>query len=225
MQARRAAQWVVVATLALSSAAPAVGQTQGSVAGEYCLAGVREVGSCFRFNADQTFEYFLSYGAYDEASEGRWRLDGNDVVLESPMYDRKPRFVFKERRAADGNAFTVLVITAAGRGIAGVDVRLRCDGGVHEGYTQQDGYVTPCTSAPGEIALGLRMFGLAYEAVPVLGTPDGQKTLVFEFEPGDLGKKAFTGIRLQRVDGGLSMVYRNPAIREFDGRTFSYRRN
>lgn len=225
MRARRAAQWVVVATLALLNASPGAGQTQGNLVGEYCLAGVREVGSCFRFNADQTFEYFLAYGAYDEASQGRWRLDGTDVVLESPPYDRKPRFVFKERRAADGNAFTILVVTAAGRGLVGVDVRLRCDGGAHEGYTQEDGFVTPCTSAPGEIALGLRMFGLAYEAVPVPGTPASQKTLVFEFEPGDLGKKAFTGTRLQRMDGGLSMVYRNPAMREHDGRTFSYRRN
>lgn len=225
MVGRRATELAGAAMLGLLAVSPCVAQTQQAVVGTYCLAGVREVGSCFRFSADQTFEYFLSYGAYDETSEGRWRLDGNEVVLESPPYDRKPRFVFKERRAADDNAFKILVVSAAGRGIAGVDVRVRCDGGAHEGYTQQDGYATPCATAPSEIALGLRMFGQAYEAVPYSGTPDGQKALVFEFEAGDLGKKAFPGTRLRRDGDGLGLTYRNPAMPDHDGRQFSYRRN
>lgn len=221
---RRAAALLGAAMLGLLNMSPCVGQAQENIVGTYCLAGVREVGSCFRFNGDQTFEYYLSYGAYDEASEGRWRLDGNEVVLDSPPYDRKPRFVFKEGRA-DGDTFKVVVLSSAGRGIAGVDVRVSCNGSTHTGYTQQDGYVTPCASAPGEIALGLGMFGVAYEAVHFAGAPSGQKALVFEFEPGDLGKKAFTDSRLRRENGGLGMTYRNPAMQEHDGRPFSYRRN
>ena len=224
MLARRAAELVVGASLALLTAAPGVAQSQRSILGTYCLTGVREVGSCFRFSADQRFEYFLSYGAYDEASEGRWRLEGNAVVLESPPYDRKPRFVYKERRAAGGDTFKVVVVSAAGRGLAGVDVRVRCDNAVHEGYTQQDGYATPCASSPGEVALGFRMAGLAYQVVPVAGA-GGDKALVFEFEPGDLGKKAFAGTRLRREGDGLSMIYRSSTVSDLDGRPFTYRRN
>lgn len=225
MLGRRAAVLLMGALLGLQTTARGVGQTPQSIVGTYCLAGVREVGSCFRFAEDQTFEYFLSYGAYDEGAEGRWRLDGNEIVLESPPYDRQPRFVFKETRETDADTFKVIVVTAAGHGLAGIDVRARCDGRVHEGYTQQDGLVTPCSSMPSEIALGVRMVGLAHQVVPVSRATNGQKALVFEFEPGDLGKKPFAGTRLRREDDALSMTYRSSAVRDLDGRQFSYRRN
>ena len=110
MSALRAATLAVGGILLGLLAASGSAQAQQDIAGTYCLSGVREVGSCFRFSADHTFEYFLSYGAYDEQSEGRWRLDGDDVVLESAPYDRKPNFAFKERfkfqfRAEFFNAF------------------------------------------------------------------------------------------------------------------------
>lgn len=222
MSALRAATLAVGGILLGLLAASGSAQAQQDIAGTYCLSGVREVGSCFRFSADHTFEYFLSYGAYDEQSEGRWRLDGDDVVLESAPYDRKPNFAFKESRSSDGTGYTVLVVNAAGRGIAGVDVRVACDGRTHTGYTQQDGYATPCATAPREIALGLRMFGLPFQAVRA---ESSAKTLVFVFEPGDLGKKPFSGTRLQREGDALSMTYRNPAMRDHDGRRMQYRRN
>lgn len=224
MRGLRAVMPMLGGALALLAAAPGVGQSQESIVGTYCLTGVREVGSCFRFSEDRSFEYFLSYGAYDEASEGTWRLDGNEVVLESPAYDRAPRFAFKERRATDGDRFRIVVVTAAGRGVAGVDVRVRCEEGVHEGYTQEDGYVTPCGRAPREIALGIRMVGLAHQVVSV-AEAGGEKTLVFAFEPGDLGKKPFVATRLRRDGDGLGMVYRSPAVSDLDGRAFTYRRN
>lgn len=47
-------------------------QNANAVPGEYCLSGVREVGSCMRLSPGGKWEYFLSYGAYDERSEGTW---------------------------------------------------------------------------------------------------------------------------------------------------------
>lgn len=224
MSARRVSGLAVGATLAILTATSAASQTGRSISGTYCLSGVREVGSCFRFTADRRFEYYLSYGAYDETSEGLWQLEGSDVVLESPAYDRQPTFNFKERRAAHSDNFSVVVVNAGGRGLAGVDVRVRCDNRVVEGYTQQDGYTTSCAAAPSEVALGIRMVGLAYRAVPLVGAGDG-KALVFQFEPGDLGRKAFAGTRLRREGDGLGMIYRSPAVQDLDGRPFTYRRN
>jgi uncharacterized protein len=65
-------------------AATAHAQTTAPSEGTYCLRGVHEVGSCLRLAADSKFEYFLAYGAYDEKSEGHWKTDGTDVVLDSP---------------------------------------------------------------------------------------------------------------------------------------------
>lgn len=198
-------------------------EAQDGLAGTYCLHSVREVGSCVRLNADQSFEYFLSYGAYDEGSEGRWRIDGGDVVLDSPAYDRAPRFSFQERRAAGGDRIEVIAVGANGQGIAGVDVRVTCDGRVHEGYTQTYGFATPCTRSPDAIALGVRMVGL--DISPVAKPPEGEGlALVFAFDPGDLGRKAFTGARLKREGGELRMTYRSQAVRDLDGRDFRYRR-
>ena len=49
---------------------------QAAVAGTYCLQGVMEVGSCFRLSPDGKYEYFLSYGAYDETSEALFMTSG-----------------------------------------------------------------------------------------------------------------------------------------------------
>lgn len=216
------ARGIAAGLLVAISAAVSQLAAQENITGTYCLSGVREVGSCFRFAPNQTFEYFLSYGAYDEQSEGRWRLDGNDVVLDSPPFDTAPRFVFKEGRDAPADRYSVLVVGPSGNGIAGIDVRVTCDGRTVEGYTQQDGYATPCASEPRDVALGLRMFGLAVQSVPA--TAPG-KTLVFAFEPGDLGRKAFQGTRLQRQGDALAVTYRNPAMPDHDGRRMLYRRN
>ena len=211
---------------ALTMASPGQAQPTPDITGTYCLTGVHEVGSCFRFSADQTFEYFLSYGAYDETSEGRWRLDGADYVLDSGAYDRQPSFVFKGRRPGRGDVYEIIVENAAGRGIPGVDVRATCNGSVSEGYTQQDGYPTRCSNAPSAITLGIRMVGLAHQPVTFAGQSGDGKALVFVFEPGDLGKKSFAGTRLKReADGTFRMVYQSAAVRDLDRKSFLYRRD
>lgn len=211
--------------LALGFAGSGMAQPVGEITGTYCLGGVREVGSCFRFNSDQTFEFFLSYGAYDQSSEGRWRLEGNDVVLDGPSFDRKPSFVFRESRPGEGSGPVVLVLGPAGNGLAGVDVRVRCDGRAHEGYTQSYGYALPCTSLPDELALGIRMYGLDFQPIAVPGGVGGRRTLVFQFEPGDLGKTSFAGTRLRWEAGRVVLIYANPALRDLDGRSLVYRKH
>ena len=209
-------------TVATQAQAPA----PADVFGTFCLSGVREVGSCFRFLRNQTFEYYLSYGGYDEVSEGTWRLEGGEVVLSTAAFDRKPSFVFKERRSVEGERHVILVETSAGRGLAGVDVRATCDGRRSEGYTQTYGYRTSCTTEPRELTIGIRAVGLDYQPAAVSDQPGTGTTLVFVFEPGDLGQKAFTGTRLRLGDGpSLTMTYRSDAVRDLDGARFVYRRS
>lgn len=86
---------LIAVAVAVWPAAMAHAQTAAGLEGTYCLRGVHEVGSCLRLAADGKFEYFLAYGAYDERSEGDWKTDGADVVLDSPPYDKAPAFTFK----------------------------------------------------------------------------------------------------------------------------------
>lgn len=201
-------------------------QDAASVAGTYCLAGVREVGSCLRLSADGTFEYFLAYGAYDESSEGTWRLEGGEVVLDSPAYDRPPTFTFKRLQAGVAGGFDVVVVSKRDREIAGINVRVTCDGRTREaGVTGAGGYKIDCATAPAAVALGLHMYGLAYQTIDVASRAGADKVYVFEFDPGDLGRKRFAAHRLRIEGGGLSMVYADTPIRELAGRSFAYMRN
>ena len=53
-------------------------------------------------------------------------------------------------------------------------MRATCDGRtVEEGVTGAGGYKVDCASAPTEVALGLKMFGLAYQTLKV-ASPAGQ---------------------------------------------------
>ena len=91
---RRAICALICALIATACfAAPqARAQDAKTLPGEYCLSGVREVGSCMRLSPGGKWEYFLAYGAYDEQSEGTWKVANGAVVVDSLPYDRRPTF-------------------------------------------------------------------------------------------------------------------------------------
>jgi hypothetical protein len=195
-----------------------------SMVGTYCLVGVREVGSCLTLEAGGRFEYFLAYGAYDEGSEGTWQWQGGEVVLDTPAYERQPTFTLKRLQRGDSDAFDVVVESMAGRPISGISVRATCDGRtVRAGVTGAGGSGLECRTAPTAVSLGLEMYGLAYQTIDVSGRTGTDRVYVFEFDPGDLGRKKFVGHRLRPRDGNaLVMIYRDTPIRELDGRPFPY---
>jgi hypothetical protein len=54
-----------------------------SLTGHYYLSGVMETGSELLLRPDQSFVWFMSSGAADQAAEGKWRADGDAVLLEA----------------------------------------------------------------------------------------------------------------------------------------------
>ena len=219
------------AIIALLAAAIAFSQARAqdaaAVAGAYCLVGVMEVGSCIRLFPGGRFEYFLAYGAYDEKSEGSWKRENGEVVLDSPAYDRRPTFAFKRMQRGDAGTFDAIVETKTGRSLAGIDVDVTCDGATERaGITQEASFAIRCKSAPTSFALGLRMFDVAPQEIDVADRAGSGNVYVFEFDPGDLGRKPFVAHRM-RPDGdnALAMIYRGSLIPELEGRTFRYVRS
>ena len=201
-------------------------QDAKTMPGEYCLAGVREVGSCMRLSPGGKWEYFLSYGAYDEQSEGTWKVANGGLVVDSLPYNRRATFSFKRLQKNESGAYTVIVVSKGDSGIAGIDVVVTCDGATKTGYTQTYGLEVDCVKVPTAVALSLRMFGLAPQTIDVARRAGADKGYVFEFDPGDLGKKKFVAHRLQvGADGSLTMAYPNSAIPEFAGKQFRYERS
>jgi hypothetical protein len=190
--------------------------------GTYCLVGVMEVGSCIKLGRDGRFEYFLAYGAYDENSEGTWRVEGGEVVLTSPAYDRRAGFAFKRTQSGSADAFDVVVENKGGRALQGVDVGVTCDGRTTRAGVTGGGIEIDCRSAPTQVLLGLGMYGLALQPIDVADRAGPEKTYVFEFDPGDLGRKKFAAHRLVVEGDRLLMTYADTPIRELDGHQFRY---
>jgi hypothetical protein len=198
-------------------------QDAAAIAGSYCLQGVHEVGSCIRLSPDGKFEYFLAYGAYDENAEGTWRLESGNVIVTTPAYDGRPAFSFKRMQRSETDAFDVIVEGQNGQPIAGIDVGVTCDGTTKSaGATQAGGFGIDCKGAPAAISLGLEMFGIAPQTIDVSAHGGADKTYVFGFTPGDLGKKRFADIPLS-IDGDeLQMTYTDTPISELQGKPFRY---
>jgi len=201
-------------------------QEMSTLAGTYCLSGVMEVGSCIRLHRDGKYQYFLAYGAYDEDSEGTWRVEGGQVVLESPAYDRQAAFAFKRMQQGEGDAFDIIVESKAGRAMRGIDVSVICDGRTsHAGVTGAVGFKIECAEAPTHVLLGLSMYGVPSQTIEVAALAGANKAYVFEFDAGDLGRKKFASQRFAVEDGThLVTVYGNTPIQELAGRTFRYLR-
>lgn len=205
-------------------------QVKHMLAGVYCLNDVREVGSCFELRTDHRFRYFLTYGAYDERSEGTWRIKGSEILLDSPAYDRLPSFSFSgthpaEAEVTDRRVYVIVVLSASGNGMAGVDVRVTCGSKVSEGYTQYFGYVTSCTQKPKEIQLGFFALGVAYQSVSVIPTQSEDRALHFKFDTGDLGQKSFAGVKLQvDAEDAFVLTYENSPAKDLEGQRFRYQK-
>lgn len=213
------------AALVLAAAvciAPVRAQDTATIVGDYCLQGVREVGSCIRLSAGGRFEYFLAYGAYDENSEGTWKLEKGEVVVDSLPYDRRPTFTFKRMQRGSGDGYDVIVENGEGRSLTYIDVSVTCDGRTRRaGVTGAEGFRIDCVKAPTEVSLGLRMYGLAPQAIDVADRAGSEKVYVFEFDAGDLGRKKFVAQRLLfKADGALVMVFAGSPVTEWNGKSF-----
>ena len=81
--------------------------------GRYYLSGVMETGSELVLRPDGSFAWFMSYGAADQAAEGKWRIDGEAVLLETgPSAGAEPAF----RQLRLQIDYGALLLNGAGKG-------------------------------------------------------------------------------------------------------------
>ena len=197
-------------------------QAQDALDGEYCLEGVREVGSCFRFEGDGSFEYYLSYGAYDEFSEGRWRREGDAVILDSPPFDRPVSFSFVRHEQADGEGASVVIVDKAGNKLQGFDVLATCDGRAVKAPFGGMTSPLPCPRLPDSVSIGLAIMGVPPQPVPIPTPAGAERVAVFSFEPGDLGKRSFAQARLVREGDALVTTFARAPFPEIQGIRLRY---
>jgi len=181
----------------------------------YRLVGEPDVASELILHSDGRFQYFLSAGALDEQSEGRWIREGNMIRLTT-MPKPKPA-VFSAGAAERDTAapFTIKVTWPDGRGIAGVDLRVTFDSGEPAtGYTQEYGWSLDADEKrnPRSIAFAVPMHALRSQNFPIDAVRANR--LTFVLTPNDLGIVDFESLpltvskdRLVMHRGGGELAY------------------
>lgn len=93
---------MILAFLAALLADPA------SLAGFY-RSSTMEVGAAIELEADGTFLYALDYGAVSETAEGRWTIEGNQVLITATKAEGAWKGAKLERTplAIDGNSLVL----------------------------------------------------------------------------------------------------------------------
>ncbi|HTD94950.1 MAG TPA: hypothetical protein VK644_14090 [Chitinophagaceae bacterium] len=72
-----------------------------AIPGEYYLRGIPEMASGFKLNADNSFEFFLVYGALDRLGSGKWSVEKNQVVFNSKSWSGKDFALIQSKKTAD----------------------------------------------------------------------------------------------------------------------------
>ncbi|MEI9945258.1 MAG: hypothetical protein WDN26_13710 [Chitinophagaceae bacterium] len=82
--------------------------TTTEIAGEYYLRGVPEMASGFKLNSDNTFQFFLAYGALDRYGSGEWKTENGRLILQSKIWSGKD-FALLESKTAGDDGVTVKI--------------------------------------------------------------------------------------------------------------------
>lgn len=69
--------------------------------GEYYLHGVPEMATGFKLDKENTFEFFLIYGALDRYASGKWKEEKEQVVFQSRSWSGKDFALLKSKTVSD----------------------------------------------------------------------------------------------------------------------------
>lgn len=214
MVRRTIALAVMLLASALGSDALASDSAPANLVGTY-NGSQMEVGTGLRLEANGRYEYYLSYGALDEMSEGTWTADGNAIVLTSDKY-KLPAFELTGSKPGAGPTLDVSLDVPKGLDLQYFSaLLLRPDHTASEEQFNEGPLHIPLTGAnhPSGFLLGLEVFDVMSEPYDI---PPNIRSMHFRFVPNDLGKVTFDQKRLPR-DGDSFVLERF-------GRTLKFRK-
>jgi hypothetical protein len=184
--------------------------------GHYFLEGVREVGSELMLKPDGTFEYMLAYGAADYSATGKWRHEGDSVILNSALKEDPPFRLIKSGLIHSPGT-RVWVKAPNGRPVEHIDVVLQSTLGPVTQRTDENGAAFfPDVRSSSAATMQVRVYQL--EAGPyALDTAHNEFT--FEINGEAITTVPFKNERLKVSGRSLEMRYWG------DDRAMIYRRH
>lgn len=204
MTSRGLVRSVFVGAFALI-ASSAMAQAPASFIGTY-NGSQMEVGTELRLEANGRYEYYLSYGALDETSQGTWTADANGIVLTSDPV-KAPQFQLVESKPGKRSELVVRLDVPSPMEVHYFSVfLLQPDGNVAEVPFGDGPLHIPMTAgkAPSKVAVAFAAYQVAS---PPYDLTTSKHDLHFRFVPNDLGKVGFDRHRLAR-DGDAFVLQR-----------------
>ena len=182
----------LAALLALLLAGPLLAAAPANLAGVYALTGMREAAGGLELTTDGRFRYGLSYGALDEQAEGKWRQQGNRILLTTDPSPRPPEWTLVSSEKGDPALFQLILENPSGQPIPniGVEARLK-DGSIEESRTRSDWLEAPldATHIPIAVRFHIPVFDVSSPEFPI-DLAKGHR-LRFRLDPKDLGTRDF----------------------------------
>jgi len=77
--------------------------------GEYLLTGIPEMASGFKFNNDNTFQFFYIYGASDRQAHGTYITEGSRIILKGSKSAGNDFSLIQKQKNKSGNSITVKI--------------------------------------------------------------------------------------------------------------------
>lgn len=145
------------------------------------------------------FRYALEYGAASEQGEGKWRRDGDSVLLTSDPMPISPRFeVVKDKPLPKGQLIVQLAPPGFGNEVYRLRALIRLKGvpELQAVELDEDGRADLGSAVPEVLIPRVPVYGDLGQPIP-LSTDRGHK-LFLRFVPNDLGKPRFKDERLSR---------------------------
>lgn len=207
---RRALGRLVAALLALGSVAPASAQTPDDLVGLYSAQRI-ETATALELERDGRFAWIFSMGALDLVAHGRWRRDGDAVILDSDPVTA-PAFTLVRTEPTVDRRLRVRFDPESQRALAFVDIELEyADGTLARDHLQGPGYVIAIGGDRRIVAyrLGSAMFDFRSERFTV---PASGETRTYHFEANDLGTEKFVGQRIAVSPAGLGLSWRGDTL-------------
>jgi len=174
-----------------------------------------EVGTELRLEANGRYEYYLSYGAMDEMSEGAWAADGEAIILTSDPF-KAPAFALVGSEPGNGSTLDVTLDVPEELPLQLFSsLLIRPDRTASEAQFDGGALQIPLTGAnrPTKFVLGLEIYNVMSDLYDI---PSNTRSMHFRFVPNELGKVAFDRTRLPR-DGDSFVLERF-------GRTLKFRK-
>jgi hypothetical protein len=171
-----------------------------SPVGEYYLRGVMETASGFKLDSDSTFEFFYSYGALDRMGQGKWTVDGNNVVLDSREKPAQDFALIRSAKTENGD-ITIKIIDSNTIFLRSVYCVLTGEGKTQEAMADDEGKINFKAQAIDTIKL---VFEFCQEKASVftIATKDHNE-FEFRFEPW-MVEVFFKDFRLKREEKKLT---------------------